>query len=116
MPSRTSLTRKNLDAAERKNRQLESLLRSIRPDLDIDSALQEVVDGSLGSDADKNEPQDKQSSPRSSDEFEWHETALSEAAGGSKDGTRIGDGMANLPAKSQEAGYLGKKLSELRPL
>ncbi|TID27367.1 hypothetical protein E6O75_ATG00134 [Venturia nashicola] len=105
LPFRTSLTRKNLDAAERKNRQLESLLQSIRPDLDIDSALQEVEDASLDSDADGNETRDKPPSPRSSDEFEWHETALSEATGGAQDGNRIGDGMANTVA--QEAGYLG---------
>lgn len=108
-PSRTSLTRKNLDTAERRSRQLEALLRSIRPDLDIDSAIQNIGDASLDSDAEESQQQDKQPSPRLSDEFEWHESALSEAAGPSKAGTGIGDGMANLPTKSQEAGYLGTK-------
>lgn len=105
LPSRTALTRKNLDAAERKSQQLELLLRSIRPDLNIDSALQEVVDASLDSGGDEQEPQDKQPSPRLSDEFEWHETALSEAIRGSEEGNGIGDGMANTVA--QQAGYLG---------
>ncbi|KAE9980430.1 hypothetical protein BLS_008762 [Venturia inaequalis] len=114
LPPRTSLTRKNLDAAERKNRQLESLLRSIRPDLDVDSALQDVVDASLDSDANGTEARDKQPSPRSADEFEWHETALSEPIGASKDGNHIGDGMANTVA--QEAGYLGGFLASLRAL
>lgn len=114
LPSRTSLTRKNLDAAESRTRQLESLLRTIRPDLDIDSALHDVVDASVHSDADGNEPRDKQPSPRSADEFEWHETALSDATGGTKDGTRIGDGMANTVA--QDAGYLGGLLAPLRAL
>jgi transcriptional regulatory protein GAL4 len=113
LPSRTSLTRKNLDEAERRNRQLESLLRSLRPDLDIDSAVQNIADTSIDSDADENQPQNKQPSPRSSDEFEWHETALSEGPGPSKDGAGMGDGMANLPANSQEAGYLGMNASNI---
>lgn len=115
LPSRTPLTRKNLDAAEKKNRQLEALLRAIRPDLDLgfDSAVRHAGEASLDSDADENEPPNKEQSPRSSDEFEWHETALSEVASGSRDGIGIGDGMANLPAKSQEAGYLGAKLPRL---
>lgn len=113
LPSRTSLTRKNLDAAERRNRQLESLLRSIRPDLDIDSALQHARDATLDSDVEESLLQEKQPSPRSSDEFEWHETALSEVRDPSKDGSGVSDGMTNLPAKSQEAGYLGKNILRL---
>jgi transcriptional regulatory protein GAL4 len=98
-PARTSLTRKNLDAAELRCRQLESVLRSLHPEVDLDMAVQGVADISVTSDAEE----------KASDEYEWNETSPPETPNLSKSKAPIRDGMANLPTESKESGYLGKK-------
>lgn len=109
-PDRTSLTRKNLDAAEWRCKQLESLLHSLNPDMDIEDAIKSESGGS------NVVPESRITrSSTASDEFEWHEGTPG-TPGVSKSDDVTGDGMAILPSKAQEAGYLGKSsLSHNRP-
>ncbi|KAH6887681.1 fungal-specific transcription factor domain-containing protein [Thelonectria olida] len=111
-PDRTPLTRKNLDAAELRCAQLQSLLRSLHPDLDIDEAItSSSANGRVNLPPAPFNP--SRSHPKSGDttdhdqpahEFEWHETSPpdSESPGGE---VRIQDGMALL--STLDAGYLG---------
>lgn len=97
-PDRTSLTRKNLDAAEWRIKQLESLIHSMDPRVDIEDAINGMKQTS--------EQRSITRSSTASDEFEWHEGTPG-ITGMSKSDEAL-DGMAILPAKAQEAGYLGK--------
>ncbi|KAK0375146.1 hypothetical protein CLIM01_07493 [Colletotrichum limetticola] len=107
-PDRTPLTRKNLDAAELRCKQLQNLIRSLNPELDINSALGETQNQqeSVG-----NEDDDGSGSLHSplgdSDEvtphsYEWHEGSLSPEF---KSSGHENDGMAMLP--THDSGYLG---------
>ncbi|KIW03088.1 uncharacterized protein PV09_05733 [Verruconis gallopava] len=94
-PMRTSLTRKNLELAERRCEQLEAIIRSLAPDLDIEKAIEDNV-----ATPDPQAVQDE-------DEYEWHEnswTAVQEAQE-SEENSR--DGMAILTAETPNSGYLG---------
>lgn len=102
-PDRTPLTRKNLDLAELRCAQLRSLLQSLNPDVDIDSAL-----ASLESDrnsAASQPPETNDEAPPHS--YEWHEDSPSAADDSIiEDDDAIGnDGMATL--SRADAGYLG---------
>ena len=108
-PIRTSLTRKNLDAAEHRCAQLRSLLQSLNPELEIESALQghtEVVESPAVEEADEPTP----------DTFEWHEGSLSpELKASSWNDTMSTDGMATLTTATG-SGYLGElKFRILKP-
>lgn len=100
-PDRTPLTRKNLDAAELRCAQLQALLRSLNPDLDIESALGQ-------SDVRQAENDDSSHTPEESEEitphsYEWHEGSLSPEY---KSSAPENDGMAML--STHDSGYLGK--------
>ncbi|KAF2098066.1 hypothetical protein NA57DRAFT_57231 [Rhizodiscina lignyota] len=98
-PSRTSLTRANLEISERRCQQLESLLRDFDPELDIEAAIAQISNDTttLPESGITNLDQDDNRSSASSDEYEWHE---------SKESAEARDGMANIP-KSRKSGYLG---------
>ncbi|KAH9996122.1 fungal-specific transcription factor domain-containing protein, partial [Xylariaceae sp. FL0662B] len=85
------LTRRNLDAAEAKCAQLNRLLASLNPDLDIEAALRSVSSSYDGT------PSIDEDAPDDVGEYDWHET-LSRAA-------TPKDGMAIL--STVDAGYLG---------
>ncbi|KAF4920926.1 Regulatory protein GAL4 [Colletotrichum viniferum] len=99
-PDRTPLTRKNLDAAELRCTQLQNLLRSLNPDLDIESALNQPENQRLENDDSSNTPEESDEvTPHS---YEWHEGSLSPEY---KSSTHDNDGMAML--SSHDSGYLG---------
>lgn len=124
---RTPLKRKNLDAAERRCAQLQSLLYSLNPDLDIDAALAKLdaSSSSRGHDrprpgsgpaADSHVPQDDVVSQDDGDETEearygWHEEFPPDAAPvdtSSCDALRTEpkeDGMGTF--STSDSGYLG---------
>ncbi|CAM1509711.1 Fc.00g000460.m01.CDS01 [Cosmosporella sp. VM-42] len=114
-PDRTPLTRKNLDAAEHRCTQLRALLRSLHPDLDIDSALRRL---GLEQDASKQGLQEiGESTPH---HYEWHECSLSPGCKpSSQQGAMATDGMATL--STTDSGYLGSSsgsqiLEEIDPV
>jgi len=104
-PQRTPLTRKNLDAAEQKCQKLASMLKTLNPDVDIESLLKDSetsINSQLAS------PSSSGTSPPaptgSSNKYEWHEDPLS------ADEDEIQsprDGMALLPTDPSDSGYLG---------
>ncbi|KAJ5090887.1 transcriptional regulatory protein C1F7.11c [Penicillium argentinense] len=100
-PSRTPLTRKNLDAAERRCTQLRALLRSLNPDLNIDSALESRAEAQIA------QPQPLEEVNESTpDSYEWHEGSLSpEDKSSNWDDSMATDGMATL--STTDSGYLG---------
>ena len=106
-PSRTSLTRKNLDAAELRIQQLTSLLESLHPELDIDAAIQGLKQVRNTSVDDHSPQQGTFRSTSPSDEYEWHESALSPAEEATVE-AGLRDGMASLSTTADESGYLGK--------
>ncbi|KAI9148959.1 Regulatory protein GAL4 [Paramyrothecium foliicola] len=111
-PDRTPLTRRNLDIAELRCARLQALLRSLHPELDIESALADLGTGSQSHAAaiaplDPDEP--RSPSPQEQDEpvheFEWHEASLSVRSDSPDAESNTKDGMATL--SSLDAGYLG---------
>ncbi|CAH0046907.1 unnamed protein product [Clonostachys solani] len=97
-PDRTPLTRNNLDAAELRCAQLRSLIKSLNPDLDIDSAIGQQA----------HTPSSSQAIEAAWDastlhEYEWHEDSLSPEA----EHHRLAgsDGMATI--SNNDSGYLG---------
>jgi transcriptional regulatory protein GAL4 len=71
---------RNLDAAEQKCDKLTALLRSLNPDVDIETPLKSGL-STGGQEANNPSPkspeQVDEASPGSSHEYEWHETPLS---------------------------------------
>ncbi|PYH90235.1 hypothetical protein BO71DRAFT_422438 [Aspergillus ellipticus CBS 707.79] len=110
VPSRTPLTRKNLDEKERLCSGLIALIHKLQPDVDIAEALKTLSaptegtpDGDTGNGL---SPEGQQiahdrSSPTPSAHFEWNEALLSS----SRVQEKPLDGMASLPAR--RSGYLG---------
>lgn len=103
---------RNLDDAERRCLALKALLQKLAPDLNVERALKESKHVTR-EDEDYYEQHNNSSlvdaSPEPSDGFEWSEASLASPAG-DPDPSRKGgpDGMATLPTKQYEAGYLGK--------
>ncbi|ETS82648.1 hypothetical protein PFICI_04524 [Pestalotiopsis fici W106-1] len=111
---RTPLKRKNLDAAELRCSQLETLLRSLNPDLDIEESLAKLNNPA------QNDPSGNQShySGTEADQegedgearYEWHEDSSLQAAPatGNEESPSFGnheDGMGAF--STSESGYLG---------
>lgn len=104
-PSRTPLTRKNLDALERRCKHLEELLRSLGQGINVEAELDRVAEG--------------QEVPRpsndvgdaESEEYEWHESPAS--AGPKAPHLADSDGMASMAVES--SGYLGMAPSPTPP-
>lgn len=101
-PSRTPLTRSNLDDAERQCAKLRDLIRSINPTINIDLELQNRApppDATI----DQSALDDPGSSPQGP---EWREGPLSPESSRLHDPQFVDtDGMANLTTNS--SGYLG---------
>lgn len=100
-PSRTPLTRKNLDAVERRCAQLEAQLRALDPNLKLETSLE-------GDDREISEepplPTDaRESSP--GEDYEWNEA---EASNHAKPANVENDGMATISTAA--SGYLGESL------
>ena len=104
-PQRTPLTRKNLDAAEQKCQKLASLLKSLNPDVEIESLLQDSETSTNSQLASLNPPGTSHpATAGSSNEYEWHEDPLS------TDDYEIQSprhGMTLLPTDPSDSGYLG---------
>lgn len=105
-PDRTRLTRANLDALERRCNQLQALVRSLHPDLDIDVAIANLE---AGRDISKSVgPASNHGSPEAEEpahEFEWNEASLHLTLEAPNGDPGVLDGMATL--NSLDAGYLG---------
>jgi transcriptional regulatory protein GAL4 len=103
--------RRNLDAAEQRCEKLTSLLRSLNPDVDIESLLKNdipVVSPKPPNNSSPRSPQQvDEASPGSSREYEWHEAPLSND---SEQVHSLRDGMALLSTDPSESGYLGRML------
>ncbi|KAJ5579747.1 uncharacterized protein N7459_005732 [Penicillium hispanicum] len=124
-PSRTPLTRRNLDATEARCAALQSIIHRISPDLDIEAALSRAEGileaGSTASlEASHGLDSEAESTNLSGDRFEWREASLTSPSGPQKSPL---DGMASLPSERTESGYLGdsagtailRTISELIP-
>lgn len=113
-PSRTPLTRKNLDQVETRCRKLEALVRSLQPNVDIDDTLHDRSCNHMpGSRAESNVRAPPEiistDSPTTivTHSYEWQE-ALGHRSGQMSPSRRSGqDGMASLGAHDSQAGYLG---------
>ena len=120
-PDRTPLTRQNLESAKKVGGQLRMLLRTLNPDLDIDTALL-ALDGQQGiSGSDSGGPagvgspaRQEEESDAPLDRYEWREAHRPHSGGGAHASTDNRDGMAILP--SVNAGYLGKTTYSQKPL
>ena len=100
-PDRTPLTRKNLDAAEYRYTQLRSLLRSLNPEIDIETALEH-----LGAEDAPLSPSHAANNDLTPDSYEWHEGSLSpELVTPDQSNAITTDGMATL--QTDDSGYLG---------
>ncbi|KAK7431020.1 hypothetical protein QQZ08_002550 [Neonectria magnoliae] len=108
-PNRTPLTRRNLDAAELRCAQLQSLLQSLHPQLNVDLAIANLeAEGQGGIEpVDFDDTQTRISAEREqpAHKFEWHETLLPLDSGSPTGNVRVKDGMAML--STLDAGYLG---------
>ncbi|PWY69029.1 hypothetical protein BO94DRAFT_590608 [Aspergillus sclerotioniger CBS 115572] len=124
VPSRTPLTRKNLDEKERLCANLVALIHRLNPNVDIGEAVKTLSASDEGSN--DNEPgpalpslDPTRGSPTPSGNFEWNETPSSST----HLPDRSLDGMASLPTGRSESGYLGnssgscilKTISDLLP-
>lgn len=76
----SKLFHRNLDAAEHKFDKLEALLKSLNPDLDVESLLENGVPSASPPPANnpsaKSPQQIDEASPGSPHEYEWHEALL----------------------------------------
>lgn len=104
-PSRTPLTRKNLDALAQRCRHLEDLLRSLGQGINVEAELDRVAEGQevprLSNDVGDAE----------SEEYEWHESPAS--AGPKAPHLADSDGMASMAVEG--SGYLGMAPSPTPP-
>ncbi|PLB50797.1 hypothetical protein P170DRAFT_446038 [Aspergillus steynii IBT 23096] len=109
-PSRTPLTRKNLDASEARCSALISLISSIKPDIDIAAALNGLTGNSERHSTTSLETSNVLDSDVEntalSDRYEWRETSLTTPLEVQNQKSPL-DGMASLPTGDMESGYLG---------
>lgn len=110
-PQRTRLTRQNLDEAEQRCIALETLLRTLNPEIDVEALLKnrKKTRGAFISPSKSPDPDDVQEvdSFTPLNEYEWHESPLSPLQDSSHESKGSGDGMASLPSKPDGSGYLG---------
>jgi transcriptional regulatory protein GAL4 len=97
-PSRTPLTRKNLDALELRCKHLENLVRSLSQGVDIEAQIDEA-----GERQDTSRP-GNDIGDAASEEYEWHESPAS--TGPKPPHLADSDGMASMAVES--SGYLGR--------
>jgi transcriptional regulatory protein GAL4 len=110
-PQRTRLTRQNLDEAEQRCLALETLLRTLSPDLDVEKLLKKQRKRCCKSVSPSTSPEvdaiQHVGSVTPSNEYEWHESPLSPLQDSPQESKVLGDGMASLPSKPDGTGYLG---------
>jgi transcriptional regulatory protein GAL4 len=110
---RTPLTRKNLAAAETRCKQLEKILRQLRPEIEIEKSLETIANSDyMNSDhshiTDPKENAGTESvEPHGDCDFEWHEAPSLVGHKERQEDVNRRDGMASLAA----CGYLGRKRS-----
>ncbi|GLA29962.1 hypothetical protein AnigIFM63326_008156 [Aspergillus niger] len=108
-PSRTPLTRKNLEEKERLCEKLMTLVRNLNPNVDIEEALNALPVAGEGRDDNRtaNESSMCESpdgkSPTSLENYEWNEGPLTS----SHPPNKSLDGMASQPTEGSGSGYLG---------
>ncbi|OJJ77713.1 hypothetical protein ASPBRDRAFT_112951 [Aspergillus brasiliensis CBS 101740] len=109
VPSRTPLTRKNLEEKEQLCEKLTKLIRHLNPNVDIEEALKALpgaeegrVNNETAHDSSPCVSSDAKS-PTPLESFEWNEGPLTL----SHLPTKSLDGMASLPTKGSGSGYLG---------
>ncbi|BCS04496.1 Zn(II)2Cys6 transcription factor [Aspergillus luchuensis] len=109
VPSRTPLTRKNLEEKEQLCEKLMTLVRNLGPNIDIEEALKELAGAGQGHDTNETDhnsllgvsPGAK--SPTPLENFEWNEDLMTP----SNPPNKSLDGMASLPTEGSGSGYLG---------
>lgn len=104
-PSRTPLTRKNLDALERRCAHLENLVKSLAQGVDIEAELEKAGEGREISRV-GNEVGDA-----AGEDYEWHESPAS--TGAKAPHVADSDGMASMAVET--SGYLGTTPAHLPP-
>ncbi|KAI4824885.1 hypothetical protein E4T45_10368, partial [Aureobasidium sp. EXF-8846] len=100
---RTSLTRRNLDAAEARCRELERLLQEVKTDTGPVAAQREETQQSAPV---PHRPQSTEDPPAGP--YEWNEGLDASANDPSPNGEYTRDGMASLTRQGNGSGYLGK--------
>lgn len=119
-PSRTALTRKNLDELESRCKKLERIISKLQPDFDIDNVPAEELDRNDTAISDQTETRARAPATASEREesladhdYEWRETETLEHTSQQMLGSRenVRDGMASLNTRSAQSGYLGMLLS-----
>lgn len=103
---------RNLDATELRCAALASLIQRIDPDVDIEAALEDIT-SNRGIDIESftQTSQASRADPENgalSDRLEWNEPSLTSPS--AVQNVPL-DGMASLPSKRAESGYLGKALA-----
>lgn len=102
---RTSLTRRNLDAAEARCRELELLLEELQTTTSTGAEQREPVQ----TQEIRHEPRRQQNTEDPpSGPYEWNEGLDAEANDPSPDGEYARDGMASLIRQGNGSGYLGE--------
>ncbi|PWY82332.1 hypothetical protein BO83DRAFT_395474 [Aspergillus eucalypticola CBS 122712] len=115
VPSRTPLTRKNLEEKEQLCEKLMTLVRNLGPNIDIEEALKELAGAGQGHDTNETDhnsllgvsPGAK--SPTPLENFEWNEGPMTSSHPPNKSLY----GMASLPTEGSGSGYLDKWLEDL---
>ncbi|KAF4552201.1 Fungal specific transcription factor domain-containing protein 3 [Elsinoe fawcettii] len=104
-PSRTPLTRKNIDAIEQRCAALAQLIQSLDPDINIEDAVTQLK---AGSQAPRLGPRTREhattsSTPSVDNNEGWHEPAPQAGSGNGEL-----DGMASLPTSTGRGTFLGR--------
>lgn len=102
-PNRTSLTRSNLDTAERRCKQLEALLRSLHPDIDINAEIKKLGSSYSNEEQFSGDGGLDNTDASIDEDYEWNEGAVPE---NNEESGFENDGMASSPAPT--SGYLGR--------
>lgn len=101
-PNRTALTRSNFDASERRNKQLEALIRSLLPDVDIDAEIKKLETSPSESGQPPGDEREDNEDASLDDDYEWNEALVPTDE---KELEHENDGMASSPTPT--SGYLG---------
>jgi transcriptional regulatory protein GAL4 len=102
-PNRTALTRSNFDAAERRIKQLETLIHSRHPEIDIETEIKKLENLSSNSRQPPGGRGGDDEDASLDEDYEWNEALV---PADEKELEHEGDGMASSPTPT--SGYLGK--------
>ncbi|OJI82765.1 hypothetical protein ASPTUDRAFT_76389 [Aspergillus tubingensis CBS 134.48] len=110
VPSRTPLTRKNLEEKEQLCEKLMTLVQTLDPNIDIEEALKSLAGAGQGHDGNETDHNSllcvslDAKSPTPLENFEWNEGPMTS----SHPPNKSLDGMASLPTEGPGSGYLGR--------